>query len=496
MNNQKTQNFKKTLKAVVSRIYLLIIGLLISVPNIGMCEKNYLSNSWGRIQAPSLSSQKKTPLLGTLKRGSLKSISNIVTGRDFNKVTGVYRSAELFKKDASAAPPPPRVDPGVPRIAILLPLTGQHKKLGQAMLNAAQLALFHFADIRFELLPQDTRGTERGALDAVAVAIGNDASLILGPLFAGSVAAIAPAARAAGVKVIAFSNDEKVAGDGVFTMGFLPREQVRRVINYALVQGRRRFAVLAPNNDYGYTIVNALTEVVDENGADIVKQVFYDPQVSDLGPVIKSLANYDERRQALLDERRLLAARDDDAAKLALKKLENFETKGEVSFEALLIADGGKTLQSIAALLPYYDVDPKKIKMLGTGHWDLPGIGSEPALIGGWFAAPSAGGRREFEDQYKSIFGATAPRLATLAYDAAALAAVFAQTNQKLTNQISRFNYNLATLVAPQGFKGLDGIFRFTDTGFVERALSVFQVGERKNKIISPAPQMFTTGFN
>ena len=135
----------------------------------------------------------------------------------------------------------------------------------------------------------------------------------------------------------------------------------------------------------------------------IVKQVFYDPQVSDLGPVIKSLANYDERRQALLDERRLLAARDDDAAKLALKKLENFETKGEVSFEALLIADGGKTLQSIAALLPYYDVDPKKIKMLGTGHWDLPGIGSEPALIGGWFAAPSAGGRREFEDQYKSF---------------------------------------------------------------------------------------------
>ena len=82
----------------------------------------------------------------------------------------------------------------------------------------------------------------------MGAAIGNGASLILGPLFAGSVAAVAPAARAAGVKVIAFSNDEKVAGDGVFTMGFLPREQVRRVINYAIVQGRRRFAVLAPNN--------------------------------------------------------------------------------------------------------------------------------------------------------------------------------------------------------------------------------------------------------
>jgi branched-chain amino acid transport system substrate-binding protein len=496
MNSQKIQNFKKPLTTLVLRVYFLITGLLISAPNIGLCEENHLSNRWGRIQAPSLSSQKTIPLLSPSELTLLKPISNSISSYDFNTAIRVYSNIAFLNKDAFAAPPPPRVDPGVPRIAILLPLTGQHKKLGQAMLNAAQLALFHFADIRFELLPQDTRGTERGALDAVAAAIGNDASLILGPLFASSVAAVAPSARAAGVKVIAFSNNERVAGDGVFTMGFLPREQVRRVVNHAIIQGRRRFAVLAPNNDYGYTIVNALTEVLDENGGDVTEQAFYDPQVSDLGPVIKSLANYDERRQSLLDERRLLEARDDDAAKFALKKLENLETKGDVSFEALLIADGGKTLQAIAALLPYYDIDPKKIKMLGTGHWDLPGIGSEPALVGGWFAAPAPDGRREFEKQYNTIFGAVAPRLATLAYDATALAAVFAQTNQKTVNQIPRLIYKLAPLVAPQGFKGLDGVFRFTTAGFVERALSVFQVGERKNKIISQAPQMFTTDFN
>jgi ABC-type branched-subunit amino acid transport system substrate-binding protein len=496
MNSQKTQNLKKPLKALMLRVYFLIAVLLISAPNTGICEEGYLSNSGGRIQAPSLYSEKKNPFLAPPELGTLKLINNIISGRDINKQMNVNRNEEFFKKDAFSSPSPPRADPEVPRIAILLPLTGQHKKLGQAMLNAAQLALFHFADIRFELLPQDTGGTERGALDAVAEAIGNDASLILGPLFAGSVAAVAPAARAAGVKVIAFSNDEKVAGDGVFTMGFLPREQVRRVVNYAIIQGRRRFAVLAPDNDYGYTIVNALKEVVEENGVDLIEQAFYDPYVSDLGPVIKSLANYDERRRTLLDERRLLEARDDDAAKLALKKLENLETKGDVSFEALLIADGGETLQAIAALLPYYDIDPKKIKMLGTGHWDLPGIGSEPALVGGWFAAPSSDGRREFEKQYNSIFGVMAPRLATLAYDATALAAVFSQTNQKMVNQTSRSAYKLSTFLAPQGFKGLDGVFRFTVTGFVERGLSVFQVGERKNKTISQAPQLFATDFN
>ena len=40
-------------------------------------------------------------------------------------------------------PPPPPIRENVPRIAILLPLTGTHAKLGNALLNASKLALFH-----------------------------------------------------------------------------------------------------------------------------------------------------------------------------------------------------------------------------------------------------------------------------------------------------------------------------------------------------------------
>jgi branched-chain amino acid transport system substrate-binding protein len=486
MNNQKNKAFKKPFVMLLSRVSHLIIFSLIFAPNGALCEKYYLSNSGRLIQASSSHYAQTVQLLEYPKIRLVKPPISAEVERAFNKKNDGDRDVKFF-----LPPHPPPVDPAVPRIAILLPLTGQHKKLGQSMLNAAQLALFHFADTQFELLPKDTQGTERGALDAITLAIGDGASLILGPLFAGSVAAVAPAARAAGVKVIAFSNDQRIAGDGVFTMGFLPREQVRRVVNYAITQGRRRFAVLAPKNDYGFAIVSALEKVAIEMGVNVVEQAFYDPQVSDFGPVIKNLANYDERREELLEERRLLEARDDDVAKRALKKLENLQTKGNVSFEALLIADGGKTLEAIAALLPYYDIDKNKIKMLGTGHWDLPGIGSEPALVGGWFAAPSADGRREFENQYSSVFGASPPRLATLAYDATALAAVFAQTDKGALEETSKSAYTVSALVARHGFKGLDGVFRFTSKGFVERGLSVFQVGERNNKVISQAPQVF-----
>ena len=51
--------------------------------------------------------------------------------------------------------------------------------------------------------------------------------------------------------------------------------------------------------------------------------------------------------------------------------------------------------------------------------------------------------------------------------------------------------FQLLELSASRGFKGLDGIFRFLPEGYVERGLSIFQVGERNNKIISRSPQKF-----
>ena len=469
----------------------LLIANFILTSSFEVCAQQYLIENQKPNKTMPLNSAQLVDFLSTSKQKIISTNNKLefnLSGSIKNDNKQVIK--QFNKKRFFSASPSPK-NSTIPRIAILLPLTGPHAKLGQAMLNAAQLALFHFADRQIELLPQDTKGTERGAFDAVTLAISDGASLILGPLFSRSVAASAPAARAAGIKIIAFSNDSSIAGDGVFTMGFLPQEQVRRVVKFAISRGFKRFAVLAPDSSYGLTIVNALRQITEENDIEVSAQVFYDPQTNNFHPVIRSLANYDQRRQKLIDTRRLLAERDDEVAKLALKRLENLQTLGDVAFDALLIADGGKVLQSIAALLPYYDIDPKKIRMLGTGHWDISRIGSEPALVGGWFAAPSPESRREFISQYEGIYNEKPPRLATLAYDATALAAIFAQSEESNELGAKQPLFQLLELSASRGFKGLDGIFRFLPEGYVERGLSIFQVGERNNKIISRSPQKF-----
>jgi ABC-type branched-subunit amino acid transport system substrate-binding protein len=395
----------------------------------------------------------------------------------------------LLPGDESAAPPAiPRMEPGVPRVAILLPLTGQSAPVGMALLNAAQLALFHFADRKFELLPHDTRGTAEGAADAAQFAIADGASLILGPLFNYEVEAVAPAARAAGVKVIGFTSDRRVARDGVYVMGFRPDEQVERVVRYAYGRGVRRLALLGPDNTYGQAIRDALQAVVAQlPGAEITRIEIYDPEAQDFAPVVRRLADYDARRASLIAQKQELAGRDDEVSKAALKRLDMQQTAGDVPFDALLIADGGKRLEALAALLPYYDIDPKRTRMLGTGLWDTPGIGKEPALLGAWYAAPSPAARAAFEKQYAEIYGGPPSRLATLAYDATALAALFAPA-QGIVDE--------AIITSPQGFAGRDGVFRFLTDGVAERGLSVHQVNANASSEISAAPTTFAPQMN
>lgn len=402
-------------------------------------------------------------------------------------LNGAAGTAGTFEQTAERVPPAASSD--TVRIALLLPLTGRNAVIGQALLNAAQLALFDFADSRFELLPHDTQGTPAGAANAASMAIGDGASVILGPLLSRNVAAVAPAARAANVPVLAFSNDRSIAGNGIYTLGFLPAEQVRRVVRFASSKGVTRFAALAPDNAYGARVIAAMRQTVDAQGASITRAMFYDPTAGDFTDVVRQFGDYDIRRKALLDQREALEAQDDEISKRALKRLENLQTIGDLPFEALLVADGGKRLLSVAALLPFYDIDPGTVRMLGTGQWDEPGIGKEPALIGGWYAAPPPSARVDFDQLYVDTYGERPPRLVTMAYDATALVSVLAR-------QEGGANFSAEALTNPNGFWGRDGVFRLTPEGTAERGLAVMEVGRDQNKIISKAPESFEVVTN
>lgn len=375
------------------------------------------------------------------------------------------------------------------RVAILVPLSGPNAKLGEAMLNAAQMALFQFADERFELLPHDTVGTPEGALTAAQVAIGDGAKLIIGPLLAASVQMVGPIARAANVPVMAFSSDRTVAGGGVYVMGFLPSAETERVVSLAARRGYQRFGLLAPDTTYGSTVLQAMREVSIRYGIEITKARLYDPAGDDFTDVVRQISNFDDRKRELERQIAELTGKTDELSIKTLERLEKLQTAGDLPFDALMVADGGQRLQKIAALLPFFDVDPAVVKIIGTGQWDVPGLGAEPALVGAWYAAPEPTARGSFNADYQKTFGSSPPRLATLAYDAAALAAVLGQAE-------TGPDFAHETLASPNGYWGRDGIFRLRPDGTTERGLAVLEINRRTNRVIEPAPETFQALIN
>ncbi len=378
---------------------------------------------------------------------------------------------------APPAPPNPVGPAGPAKIALLAPLSGPNAGLGQAILNAAQLALFETHGDQLTLVPRDTKGTSAGAADAAHAAVSEGVGLILGPLLAAEVEAVKPIARDAHLNVIAFSTVTDLAGGNTFLMGFLPRQEVVREVAYARQRGLSRFAVLAPDTAYGHLMADALRDAVSATGGTVTAVVLYDPHAGDASAAIKRLLP----GSAAPPSADLAASPSGD---LAVPDQTAPAPPAVPGFDALLLPEGGSRLKEIARALSSAGLDTKATRLLGSGLWDVPDIGNEPALDGGWFAASPPDARRDFERRYRATYGREPPRLASLGYDAAALAAVLARGERGPP-------FSRDAILDPNGFRGVDGLFRFTPEGLVQRGLAVLEVEPQGNVVVSPAPESF-----
>ncbi len=398
------------------------------------------------------------------------------------------------------------------RIGLLLPLTHNQQdvqRVGTALLNAAQLALFEIGNGSVLLIPKDTHGTPQGAEEAARAAISEGAEVLIGPLFSSSVRRAGAVARASNVPMIAFSTDRTVAGDGVYLLSFLPEQEVKRITDFAMSEGYFAFAALVPMSAYGDRVRRSFEHRVSQNGGVVTVMENYPRIAEEMFAPAKTVAEYDRRQRALkskrddaFEDQEGLTPGDNDDTETSMVFDPNTgevltaeearargvvtgqQTWGGVSYQAVLLPEGGTLLRSLAPLLPYFDVDPREVKFLGTGLWDDPTLGKEPSLVGGWYAAPAPKLRAAFAQRYESAFGESAPRIASIAFDATALASALARLPK-------RDRFASETLSNPNGFSGIDGIFRFLPDGSAERGLAILQVQKDGVEVISPAPTTF-----
>lgn len=336
------------------------------------------------------------------------------------------------------------------KVGLLVPesASGHGAETAVAFKNAADLAIRDFPNAGIQVAVYDTRGTPSGVATATARALKDGVEIILGPVFAAEVSAIAPTVREAGVPLVAFSSDASVAGPGVYLLSFLPDDDVNRIVSYSASQGRRSFAALLPASSYGAVAESAFRRAVAAAGGRIVAIQTYQPGGADLRDRVATIAQAAQQ------------------------------------IDALFIPDAGDVVPMIAAELAADGITRDKVKFLGSGQWDDARILNNPALVGAWYPGPAKQGFEDFVRKYQAAYGAIPPRNATLAYDATVLAA-------GLVRQYGADRFQNSVLTSPNGFAGIDGVFRFLPSGLTERRFAVYEVTGSGARIIAPAARSF-----
>ena len=343
------------------------------------------------------------------------------------------------------APPSPQETLQGWHVALLLPQSGKHQALGQALAESATLSLARLPNAnRLRLSVMDTSTLSPSTVQAMKERIlKENVKLIIGPVFAEQAqmlrAALADTAGAP--PLIAFSNTTSIAAPPLFVAGFDPFAEILTATKALAVQGSCHVLILPPTKA-GYALEPVLKEALLAQGARVLGITYY--QKGSLDPLLSTVTQ----------------AAGAAGGCTATPSGHTFTT---------VVALSGSPLKSVVASLESTATD-----MI------TPAL-APPSTKPLFFADVDRTVWDDVQRYYQDALGREASRLDVIGYDMVSLAGYLEQSGSDAQ----------AGLKTPAGFKGLVGLFRFQDGGTIQRALSVYKKDQGQSTLITPAPQRF-----
>ncbi|MFQ5441575.1 MAG: penicillin-binding protein activator [Thermodesulfobacteriota bacterium] len=340
-------------------------------------------------------------------------------------------------------------------IGALLPVKGPYARYGEAALRGVLMAADVFGGVErmpVEVVVKDTGADPSRAKKAASAITGNRHVVgIVGPLLSSTAYRTVTVAQRRGVPVIALSHTKEIAGTGdfVFRNSLTPGEQARAVAGYAYKNlGKRKFAVLYPDNNYGNVMARSFIEEVAALGAEITSVGSYKYRSTDFSAVLEGLFKIEVNEVA--EGRRTI---------------KEYEPTAEV--DALYIPDNYRAVSLIVPYLKYYNIEG--VQLLGSNGWDseklieLSGRSVEGAVfVDGFFVGSARPGTSEFVERFKKTYGFMPGVIEAQAYDAAGLliAAAMEGGTERPDREALR-----KRLLSMKGYRGAAGRLSFDSRG-------------------------------
>ena len=249
----------------------------------------------------------------------------------------------------------------IKNILVFLPFTGPYSNhFGNKIRKAIDLSILRFGSEKIKVIYFDTGSNY--LLDEVESLIQEiKPDLILGPFTRSSVLKIKPYVKKNTIPMFAFTNDIALVEKNIWSLGYSPEEQIDSIISCALNKGYRKYGLIVPNNLYGKIILDrSIDNLKLQANTSFEQLLLSNSEMKDkpkLGSILKRFLAYQEQQN------------------------QNYLSK----FDAIFIGGNKNFILEIAPLLAFYDIDSKKVQILGTEKFNAKAIKDEPSLEGAWF---------------------------------------------------------------------------------------------------------------
>ncbi len=374
-------------------------------------------------------------------------------------VLGGYRSPVFFGSERRL------------RVGVLLPITGRFAALGNNLLMAAKKAREDFRQVPIDLIVADSGGTPEQTRVAMHRLLEKQVRVVIGPVFSGPVREALHLSSQYDLPLITLNPNQSLLASGgnafnhAYLNAFHQDHQARLMARFAIENGRKRVAILAPDHAAGQQIVQAFVNTFEPLGGQVVKIISFPRNSHDFSDVFKELGykKPDEKKTSTLVFE---------------------EVKRWADFDALFIPAPAKTVRLIAPQAAFFGLMMPEVIMLGTSLWETEVLLSEGTLylMDAVYTDIDQNGWKKFSASFERRWKVKPEKLAILSYDGVAAVAQLFQDQRS-----GRDSSGGSGLLRERGFKGIGSRVRFLHNGLSQREYTFIQVGAGGARPFNPS---------
>ena len=350
------------------------------------------------------------------------------------------------------------------KIGVLVPLSGDNKKIGKQIIKATKLALKDINTKKIEIYPKDSGSNPTQALTSASEFLNIGINIVIGPVFYESLSYLDEIDN---ITFLSLTNKTINLPKNIISSGINATSQINAIKKFIEQIELKKTIFLVPEIDYEGEIKKA----INQSKIKTSKIHIYNIEPTKLTQQIEKITNYKIRKQNLADEIRRVENSDLIDKEKQLEKLNKRYTIGNVRFDSVIISDFDESLKSVITSLLYTDVSPKKKYFITFNQWFDESLINESSLQPLYYPSINKKNLNNFEKKYNEEFNEDPNHLALLSYDLVGLIYYLS-----LQNQMSEIN---KIFRKKNSFKGKIGVFDI-ENNKINHRLNFYEVNNGK----------------